>query len=102
MNKWIRLESGRIVKSDNFKSGEPMNYTKPKSDYDYTIKEDGSVHIVDLNLGRMSVTNDAEQVLMEIHHHIDLTGRHVTYRDSDGQVDSLIHEKGVFIRFAPG
>jgi len=76
-------------------------YTKPKSDYDYTIKNDGSVYIVDLNLGRMSVTNDAEQVLLEIHHHIDLTGRDVTYRDSEGIVDRLLHEKGVFNGFAP-
>lgn len=78
-----------------------MSVTKARSDYDYTIKPDGTVHIVDLNLGRMSVTNDAENVLLEIHRHIDLTGRDVTYRDSDGQVDRLIHEKGVFKGFAP-
>jgi len=78
-----------------------MNWTKPKSNYDYTVNDDGSVHIVDL-LGGMSVTNDAEAVLMEIHHHIDLTGRDVTYRDTEGQVDRLLHEKGVFKGFAPG
>ena len=79
-----------------------MSFIKPKSDFDYTINADGSVHIIDLNLGRMSVTNDAEQVLLEIHHHINLTGRTVTYRDSEGSIDYLLHNEGVFEGFAPG
>ena len=74
----------------------------PQSDYDYTIKPDGSVHIIDENLGNMSVTNDAENVLAKIHKEIDLTDRAVTYTDSEGQVDRLLHDKGEFIGFAPG
>ena len=50
----------------------------------------------------MSVTNDAENVLAAIHKEIDLTGRKVTYTDSDGQVDRLLHEAGEFKGFAPG
>lgn len=80
-----------------------MTYSqKARADYDYRINPDHSVHIIDHNLGSMSVTNDAEAVLLEIHRHIDLTGRAVTYRDSEGQVDRLLHEKGVFKGFAPG
>lgn len=37
----------------------------PKSDYTYTI-EDDILAIVDLNLGRMSVTNNIENVIAEI------------------------------------
>ena len=73
---------------------------KAKADYDYTIRKDGSVYIVDRNLGgMMSVTNDVDAVLLEIHRHIDLTGREVTYRDSEGKVDRLVHDKGVFVKF---
>ena len=79
------------------------SWRKPLADYSYIVNQtDNSVHILDLNLGRMSVTNDAENVLAEIHKEIDLTGRAVTYRDSEGQVDRLIHDKGEFLRFAPG
>lgn len=75
-----------------------------RSDYSFYVTPypGGAVHIVDQNLGRMSVTNDVENVLAAIHKQIDLTGRDVSYTDSEGQVDSLIHDKGKFIRFAPG
>ena len=75
---------------------------KPLADYTYhKCMAHNSIHIRDLNLGRMSVTNDAENVLAAIHAEIDLTGKDVTYTDSEGQVDRLIHDKGEFLRFAP-
>lgn len=78
------------------------SWRKPMSDYSYhKCMIRGGIHIVDLNLGRMSVTNDAENVLAQIHREIDLTGKDVTYTDSEGQVDRLIHDKGEFLRFAP-
>ncbi len=77
-------------------------WREPKSDFTYRENDDGSVHITDLNLGQMSVTNDAENVIEAIHKVIDLTGREVTYTDSEGQVDRLIHENGEFLGFAPG
>ena len=77
-------------------------WRNPMSDYSYTEnKLENHVHIIDLNMGRMSVTNDAENVLAAIHKEVDLTGKTVTYRDSEGQVDRLIHEDGEFLRFAP-
>lgn len=77
------------------------SWRKPVSDYTFAIGKDGDVHIVDLNLGNMSVTNDAENVIAAIHAEIDLMGRNVTYTDSEGQVDRLIHNQGEFLAFAP-
>lgn len=79
------------------------SWRAPKADYTWTENpEDSSIHIVDLNLGNISVTNDALHVLAAIHKEIDLTGRAVTYTDSEGQVGRLLHDAGEFIRFAPG
>lgn len=79
------------------------SWREPVSDYEFYVNDmDNSVHIVDKNLGRMSVTNDAENVLAAIHKEIDLTDRAVTYTDSEGQVDRLLHEAGEFMGFAPG
>lgn len=79
------------------------SWRAPKADYNWVEDpEDNSIHIVDLNLGNMSVTNDALHVLAAIHKEIDLTGREVTYTDSDGQVDRLLHDAGEFTGFAPG
>lgn len=73
-----------------------------RSDWTYEILESGNVHVVDLNLGNMSVTNDAEQVIAALHQRINLNGRRVQYIDSVGQVDELLHEHGVFKGFAVG
>lgn len=78
-------------------------WREPRSDYYYRINsETDAIHIVDQNLGNMSVTNDAENVLAAIHKEIDLTDREVTYTDSEGQVDRLLHKAGEFTGFAPG
>ena len=53
---------------------------------------------------------DAEDVLRRVHetlrHDIGypegLAGKKVQYTDSDGRVDRLLHENGVFKGFAPG
>lgn len=74
----------------------------PKADYTFSVGTDGSVHIVDLNLGNMSVTNDAENVLAAIHKEVNLSGRSITYEDSEGQIDYLEHKDGEFLKFAPG
>lgn len=62
-----------------------------KSDYTYTI-ENNLLRIVDLNLGNMSVTNNAEEVLTEI---LKVEGKQiknlsVIYRDSEYNWDTLI------------
>lgn len=55
------------------------------------------VHIQDLNLGNMSVTNDAEAVVAEI---VAKHGnKRITYIDSDGNQDELAHVNGFFKGF---
>ena len=76
--------------------------TFSEADFAYKILESGVVHITDHNLGAISVTNDAEDVLLRVHREIDLTDKKVQYVDSEGQVDRLLHEKGVFKGFAAG
>lgn len=79
------------------------NHTQYITRANFTFAVEGDlVTITDLNLGNMSVTNDAENVLLAIHNDIDLTGKRVQYYDSEGQLDRLLHENGVFKGFAPG
>jgi hypothetical protein len=66
----------------------------------HRINNDG-LFIVDDNLpGSKSVTNDAEFVCQTM---IELYGnRRLFYRDTMGRWDELIHDRGRFLRFAPG
>jgi hypothetical protein len=70
--------------------------------YSASTLPNGVVHIIDHGVDEISVTNDAEDVLKAIHRDLDLTGKLVQYRDSEGQVDRMIHENGVFKNFASG
>ena len=73
------------------------------SDADFIYEIDGDVVTVrDLNLGNISVTNDAQNVIAKLHALLDLTDKKVEYYDSEGQLDKLLHENGVFTGFAPG
>lgn len=73
-----------------------------RSDYSWVVLATAIVHVTDHNLGNKSVTNDAENVIADLHKEIDLTGMYVQYTDSEGQVDRLLHKDGVFTGFAPG
>ena len=78
-------------------------WREPKADYTWKYTNVRDIHITDLNLGNMSVTNDVENILGKIHQEIDLRGRLVTYTDSEGQIDKLIIDaNGEFVTFAPG
>lgn len=51
--------------------------------------------------GRRFVTNDADRVVSELHARVtDLTHRRVFYQDSEGVVDAIRHQKGVFTGFS--
>ena len=65
------------------------------SDYEYEIIGDVVV-IYDLNLGRMSVTNDIEEVIKEIGTTVDLSTRKIIYRDSCGVFDGITLNKERF------
>jgi hypothetical protein len=61
---------------------------------------DEFVFIEDLDLGNISVTNDAEYVVQTI---LSAHGnRHrIIYKDSEGQWDELVHDGNQFVDFAP-
>lgn len=71
----------------------------------YTIVEDVAgqpLVIRDRGEGR-SVTNDAERVVEELWQQGMLPGgRRLLYWDTMNQCDELVHNAGVFVRFAPG
>ena len=49
-----------------------------------------------------SVTNNAVAVVKFLFDNHNLGHRRLIYRDSDKQIDEIIHDNGVFIRFSPG
>ena len=70
-----------------------------RADYAYIKidKDKKLVLIEDLNLGNMSVTNDAETVVSEI---LDnYPDYRIAYRDSSLDWDELVHENGQFTGF---
>jgi hypothetical protein len=53
----------------------------------------------DFSGSEMSVTNDAENVVDALCEMIDLTGKTIIYRDTEGRWDILRHSDGEFIGF---
>lgn len=77
--------------------------------YDWKILDNGVVHIFDRGTDQISVTNDAENVIKRLDRDIradydvgGLGSMKVQYTDSEGQVDKLLQENGVFKGFASG
>jgi len=71
------------------------------SEYNIVAVEGGTVFIVDTDRGdRLSVTNDAERVVMEINELYP--GQRIMYRDSMLKWDELVHDDGNFKGFRPG
>jgi hypothetical protein len=71
-----------------------------RSDYHVVKHVPGIVWLVDLDLGRMSVTNDAEAVVASID--AEYPDCKIYYRDSAGCWDELVHDHGRFIDFKVG
>jgi hypothetical protein len=69
----------------------------------YMILERTNERIVIRDIGPwnqyMSVTNNAENVVREL---APSSTQRIFYYDSEGELDELVHEDGVFQRFAPG
>ena len=71
-----------------------------RSNYKYTI--DGNIiFIEDLNLGSISVTNDIENVISDISKEMNtsMDNFKVIYKDSDGVIDGIVTDKGMFDKF---
>lgn len=76
----------------------PIGTKNRHSDWRYVRVDPDRVFIEDLDLGRMSVTNDAENVVRSVNN--DYPRRRIIYKDSSGQWDELVHEGGKFTRFS--
>jgi hypothetical protein len=59
-------------------------------------------YIADVGKTATSVTNNVEAIVKFLSGNHILGSRRLFYRDSDGQIDEIIHDNGAFIRFAPG
>jgi hypothetical protein len=70
-----------------------------KSDFFITSVEESAVYLIDADRGRMSVTNDAENVVAYINKlH---PNKRIFYKDSEKQWSELIHKEGNFVGYAP-
>lgn len=64
---------------------------------------DDTIFIKDVGGDGMTVTNDAEAVVRDLHRNGMLGDRRLLYADSEGTIDEIRHDgKGVFVGFAPG
>lgn len=71
----------------------------------YRVEEQSDEKLVIRDVGRecISVTNDAESVVRDLHRNGILEGRRLFYYDSEGQLDELKHDgNGTFQGYAPG
>lgn len=98
--KWVERGIGPIcARKAGIKKGDFALYAETRrSNYSVTSVHDGIVWIVDNNIGR-SVTNDAENVTMELNQ--QFPHHRIIYRDTIGQWDELVHTNGVFVKFKP-
>lgn len=61
------------------------------SDEFVTIQDDGN---------GVTITNDAEAVVLDVLEHWGRKAKRIFYYDTDGNLDELVHADGRFIRFA--
>ena len=75
-----------------------------KAKYIVQYKDSRCILIKDeaLIYGTMSVTNDAESVVEDVHKRFNLTDKILYYIDTDGRVDILGHDNGIFDKFISG
>ena len=73
-----------------------------QSDFAVIEEKAGVLFIIDLNLGGMSVTNDAERVFEWCqYYHGHGKGIRVVYRDSEGEWSEMARDEGGWIEFKP-
>lgn len=70
-----------------------------KSDYEIKAVTEDTVFIKDLDLGGMSVTNDAENVVAQIL--AEYGNKKIIYQDTMGEWDELLHDGTQFTDFGP-
>lgn len=70
-----------------------------RSDFQIVAVKSDKVFLADLDMGRMSVTNDAESVVSYVAR--KYPNRRIIYKDSDGRWYELQHNDGNFSGFKP-
>ncbi len=74
-----------------------------RSDFQVVSTTPDCVTIRDLDLGRMSVTNDAEAVVAHLRKcGILRDGKRLLYYDSQGDLDEIVWRTDGSVSFAPG
>jgi len=75
-------------------------------DFDALAYDDDWIYIEDIggNAGLSTVTNHRQEVLNDLAEFRDdwLATRRVFYKDTDGEIDEIVHENGRFVAFRSG
>ncbi len=69
------------------------------ADFRVVEETEDTIFIEDLNLGNLSVTNDAEWVIESLVRRYGVLNKKVVYKDTTGNWDELIHDGNVFLDF---
>ena len=77
---------------------------RPRSDFNWDIIDTNVVYIEDLNLGRMSVTNECERVCASIRQRLDVTEERmrsycIFYKDSEGEFTGVDYRDDECVNF---
>lgn len=70
-----------------------------RADFFIDSQDDRWIHIVDQNRGNVSVTNDAENVVAYLFEKYG--DKRISYVDTEGDEDELVHRNGIFMGFKP-
>lgn len=74
-----------------------------RAHYRVESQTDDTLFIADMGGDGLTVTNDAEAVVRDLHRNGILGERRLLYKDSLGSIDEIKHDgKGSFVGFAPG
>ena len=79
--------------------------SRPDAMWTLVAEKEGCYLIRDIGHleGRRTITNDAEEVVAEVHRIFNLGERRLFYIDSDGDIDELLHTgRGEFTGFGQG
>jgi hypothetical protein len=97
----VKLGIGPICRR---KEGQQM--TLPFENHaEYEIKTANSkfIYIEDLGHNQFkTVTNDVEFILARLKENYEIENQRIFYRDSSGDIDEIVHKKGVFKGFKHG
>jgi hypothetical protein len=73
------------------------------ADFDIITFNDQFVYLEDSGHTQCkTVTNDVKYVLSSLMNDYELTNQRIFYKDSDGQIDEVVHKEGVFLKFKHG